>query len=192
MKELTIDAHKWMSALRFEYYRVAQLRELRVGEELWVAYFAGPGAVEGAKGHCEAYFKRVRGGYEFAAVWTINWTGNPRRPHVMTFGKFNLLPGNLIQFASERDLQAEKPFRRVCRYAEFIERHAKDYGIKEPAPYHCHALWRGMTVLKDGYTKYGVEGPIAKGLEAILEMAMALGVVPQYEHWEDCAVTVIT
>lgn len=183
MKELTIDAHKWMRALRFEYYRVAQLRELRVDEELWVGYFAGPGAVEGVEGHCEAYFKRVRGGYEFAAVWTINWTGNPRRPHVMTFGKFNLLPGNLIQFPSEKDLQAEVPFRRVCRYVEFIERHAKAYGIETwwPAPYHCHSLWRGMTVLKDGYTKYGVEGPMVKGLGAIVETAMALGAIPQDE-----------
>lgn len=178
----TIEAHAWMRMLRFECYHVAELRRLRIGEQLWVAYFAGTGVTKDVDGHCEAYFERVRGGYTFSAIWTIQWSIKTDRAHVITYGKFDLLPGNVIQFASASDMEAERFFRTVCRYAYFINRHAKRYVIQTLylAPSHCHALWRGMTVLRDGCTRYGVTGPTPRGLGAIVETAMALGIFPEH------------
>lgn len=178
---LRIDAHEWVRALRLEYYRVAQIRDLRVGEQFWIASFSGPGVTPKVDGHCEAYIERVRGGYQFNAIWTMRWTGKPTRSHIMTYGSFNLLPGNIIEFEAVKDVEAEKSFRKVCGYSGYITRHSKEYGI-EPiylsAPYHCHVLWRGETVRKNGCTRWGVEGPEPHGLGAIIETAIALGVVP--------------
>lgn len=187
MAGLQIDSHDWIRALRLEYYRVAQIRELRLGEQFWIGYFSGPGVSADATGHCEAYIERIRGGYRFHAIWTV-CMGKSRRPHIMTSGEFNLLPGNIIKFASENDLLAEKPFRKVCRYVAYIVRHAKEYGITplyHGAPYHCHALYRCETIRKNGCTRFGVEGPEIRGLGAIVETAIALGVVPGDEDTEN-------
>lgn len=185
--ELEIDAHDWVRDLKLEYYRVADLRKLRVGEMFWVAYFGGPGVSKQAEGHCEAYIERVRGGYRFNAVWTIVWQGNLRRSHIMTFGGFDLLKGNLIRFKSQRDVDAVASFKRVCRYVHFIERHAKELGFERyiGAPYHVSRLWHCETVLSNGCTKFGVPGPEPHGLGAIVETAIALGVVPTDEEERD-------
>lgn len=176
-----IDAHDWVRTLRLEYYRVAQIRNLRVGEQFWIASFSGPGITPEVDGHCEAYIERVRGGYRFNAIWTMRWTGKATRSHIMTYGSFNLLSGNIIEFDAVKDVEAEMSFRKVCGYAGYITRHAKEYGIAPiylGAPYHCHALWRGETIKKNGCTRWGVEGPEPRGLGAIVEAAIALGVVP--------------
>ncbi len=183
---LQIDAHDWIRALRLAYYRVAQIRELRLGEQFWIGYFAGPGVSPDAKGHCEAYIERIRGGYSFNAIWTVS-TGKASRAHIMTFGKFNLLPGNVIEFASSQDLAAERTFRLVCRYVGYIHRHAKAYGINpvyRGAPYHHHVLWYCEKIRKGGRTRYGVAGPEPRGLNAIVETAIALGIVPGDEATE--------
>lgn len=187
MPSLRIDAHDWMRALRLEYYRVAQIRDLRQGEQFWVGYFPGPGVTPDATGHCKAYIERIRGGYCFHAIWTI-CLGTVTRPHVMTSGEFKLLPGNIIEFASDKHLLAEAPFRKICRYVAYIVRHATNYGISPlyiPAPYHCHALWHGETIRKSGCTRFGVEGPEVRGLRAIIETAHALGVLPIGEGEEN-------
>jgi len=186
-QDLRIDSHNWIRALRLEYFHVAQIRELRLGEQFWIGYFLGPGVTPDTKGHCEAYIERVRGGYRFHAIWTI-CMGKSSRPHIMTYGEFNLLPGNIIKFASENDLAAEKAFRKVCRYVAYIVRHAKEYGITplyHSASYHCHALYRYETIRKSGCTRFGVEGPEIRGLGAIVETAIALGAVPMGEDAED-------
>ncbi len=178
---IQVDAHDWIRGLRLEYWRVAQLRELRVGEQFWIAFFSGPGVTKSCKGHCEAYIERIRGGYRFAAVWTMNWTANARHAHVMTDGYFNLLKGNVVEFQSERDVEAVRSFRLVCRYVAHILRHAKRYGLGalyHGAPYHCHSLWHGEVLLKDGATRFGVEGPVPRGLGAIVDVAIAIGAVP--------------
>ncbi|MDD0868756.1 hypothetical protein, partial [Xylella fastidiosa] len=177
---LAKDAQEWVKALRLNYSHFVTIRNLRVGETFWIAYFSGPGVSKDVLGHCEAYIKRVKGGYTFNAIWTMAW-GKPLRTHVMTSGNFKLLPSNRIVFKSDEDLASEKTFRLVCRYASYINRHGKEYGIAPMyigAPEHRHKMWRGAVVLKDGYTKYGVNGPEPMGLEAIVESAIALGVVP--------------
>ncbi|MDD5065303.1 MAG: hypothetical protein PHQ35_11170 [Phycisphaerae bacterium] len=177
MKTLEIDAHKWIRNLRLEYYRVASIRKLHVGDSFWIACFSGDGVTQDTDGWCECYIERIRGGYRFSAVWTI-MLGKKSRPVIMTSGEFKLLSGNLIRFKSVEDLKAEKTFRKVCRYSGFIARHGKEYGI-DPiyigSPEHRHALWRGTTVFKDGYTAYGIEGVEPRGLGAIVDAAIALG-----------------
>jgi len=171
-----LDAHQWMRQLRLEYYRVNQLRQLRLGDVFWISFFEGQGVTPDLRGVCECYISRVTGGYSFNAVWTLQW-GKPTCAHVMTFGEFALLPGNRIRFASEEDAAAARSFSLVCRYAEYFTRHARAYGI-DPlylgAPYHHHRLWRGTIVLKDGVTSHGILGPEPRGLSAIVDTALAL------------------
>ena len=179
METETIDAHKWIKSLRLEYWHVSRLRKLRVGEQFWIGYFDGPGVVDGLAGHCEAYIERVTGGYSFEGVWTLPW-GKATRCHILTYGRFQLFKGNRISFCDEDSRGSEKSFRTICRYVAFINRHAKEYGISPiwlGHPYHCHALWRGMAVGKDGFTRDGVAGPEPKGLSAIVDTAIALGVL---------------
>ncbi|RFA24365.1 hypothetical protein CAI21_21905 [Alkalilimnicola ehrlichii] len=174
-----IDAHDWMQQLRFEYYRVAQLRRLRVGEQLWVGYFGGRGVSPEIDGHCEAYFTRNRGGYfSFHAIWTICWGGNRRRPHVFTHGDFKLLPGNRIEFQGDAH-KAERSFRLVCRYVYFIYRNMRQLGVDPEEAWRndCKPLSRGEHVLKHGLNARGVEGPEVRGLSAIVETAAALAVL---------------
>ena len=133
----------------------------------------------GLDGHCEAYIERVTGGYSFEGVWTLPW-GKATRCHILTYGRFQLFKGNRISFCDEDSRGSEKSFRTICRYVAFINRHAKEYGISPiwlGHPYHCHALWRGMAVGKDGFTRDGVAGPEPKGLSAIVDTAIALGVL---------------
>lgn len=180
-----MDAHDWMRLLRFEYYRVNQLRNMRLHEQLWVGYFKGPGVTEDrGRGHCEAYFERRRGHFTFNAVWTVIWrnhTGKPtiRRPHILTWGDFKLLPGNMIEFLSDRDLEAEHTFRRVCRYVDFLSRHSRRLGC-EPLPFGeapMMHLRRGELISKDDLNMWDFPGPRIQGLAAIVETAMALGIV---------------
>ena len=182
-----IDAHDWVRDLKLEYYRVADLRKLRVGEVFWVGYFGGPGVSPQAQGHCEAYIERVRGGYRFYAIWTIVWGGNERREHVMTDGEFELLTGNRILFKSEEDVAAVSTFKRVCRYVHFFDRHAQTLGFERRVrdPYSRSTLWYRESVLVNGRTKYGAVGPKPRGLGAIVETAIALGVVPFDEEEGD-------
>lgn len=98
------DAEEWIKALRLNYFHLAIIRKLRVGETFWIAHFGGPGMTKEVLGHCEAYIKRVRGACTFNAVWTIEW-GKPSRHHVVTSGDFKLLPFNRIVFKSDRDLE---------------------------------------------------------------------------------------
>lgn len=176
---LTIGAHAWMRQLGLESRCVAQLRKLRLGECLWIGYFDGPGATPEVPGHCEAYIERARGTWRFAAVWTLTWTPESPDAHVITHGEFQLLPGNLIRFASERDRNAEHSFRLVCRYVDLIYRHAPEYGIENAR----ECLWHGLITLQDGCTVYGLEGPTARGLRAIIpETAMATVVVDDHEQ----------
>ena len=182
---IDIDAHEWMHKLRLECYRVASLRNMRVGETFWIAYFEGPGVTPDINGHCECYINRIKGGYNFNAIWTIQW-GKDSRSHIMTFGKFNLLTGNRIRFQSQRDFDAETSFRKVCRYTKFIARHGKEYGI-EPlylGEERSHKMWRGEIIFNNGYTQYGIKGPEPRGLDAIIETAIALGVVDNDEEIE--------
>lgn len=127
---MIVDAHRWFRRkLRFEYYEVATLRELRVGERLWVGYFNGPGVVPGVSGQCAAYFERVRGGlYVFHAGWTITWNRKYRRPHCLTSGKFKLLPGSRIEFLNNSE-RAAISFARVCRYCHFFNRYSDALGV---------------------------------------------------------------
>lgn len=182
--DLSIDAHRWMRSLRFEYYRVAQLRRLRVGEQLWVGRFDGPGISEEVRGICEAYFERQRGAWSFHATWTICWRGVWRRPHVLTFGRFHLKPGNRIAFASVDDVRAERGFRRVCRYCAFFHRNSERLGVRRRYVTECghHHLWRGEVVGRNGYNRYGCEGPMTQGLATVVETAIALGIVPGEER----------
>ncbi len=177
---MNIDAHAWMRSLRLEYHRVSQLRGLKVGEQLWVAYFSGPDAAGGSSGHCEAYFERVLGGLRFSAVWTIDWLQNPSRAHVMTNGVFRLLPGNRIAFKTAQDCGAARSFQLVCRYAQFIDRHAASFGVQRRTlerPHH--SLWRGVTVSREGLTSRRVPGPQPQGLSAIVRSAFTLAILDE-------------
>lgn len=142
---MTHDAHRWMLQLRLPNWYVAKLRELHVGEQLWVGLFGGPGLVGKPDGECQAYFERERGCYTWHAVWTICFGTNRRRAHILTFGKFRLCTGNKIEFISSQDKVAERTFRVVCRYCNFFLRHRNKYGLP--------TAWRGMMVDADGYIK---------------------------------------
>ncbi len=134
-----------MQHLRLPFWYVAKLRELRVGEQLWIGLFGGPELVGKPDGECQAYFEREHGCYAWHAVWTINIGPNRRRPHVLTFGKFRLLPENKIELLSSQDKVAERTFRVVCRYCNFFLRHRNKYGLP--------TAWRGMIVDAGGYIK---------------------------------------
>ena len=176
---LEVDAHAWVRELKLEYYRVATLRCLKVGDVFWVGCFDGPGVTANVMGRCEAFIERVRGGYRYCAFWTIQASAKTRRAHVMTSGKFNLLKGNVIRFASLRDVAAAKSFKLVCRYVRFVDQHDKELGYKPftGAPEHRSTIWRCETVFASGFTRFGVEGPESKGFRSIVETAIALGVV---------------
>ncbi|MDG5824443.1 hypothetical protein MRX58_13135 (plasmid) [Xylella fastidiosa subsp. pauca] len=54
------DAQKWIKTLRLNYSHFVAIRNLKVGETFWIAYFSGPGVSKDVLGHCEAYIKRVK------------------------------------------------------------------------------------------------------------------------------------
>lgn len=176
LNERCVDSHKWIKSLRLEYWRVNQIRSLHVGEVFWIAYFDGPGVVPEVPGHCEIYIERVQGGYEFGAVWTINLTPKKHHAHILTFGDFKLLKGNIVEFATETDVEGEKLFRKVARYANFIYRKSDLFGIAIKPPYRYHPLWRGEIIFNNGMNKRGVQGPMPQGLGAIANTAKAIGI----------------
>ena len=177
-----IDSHSWIRSLRLEYWRVAQIRQLRVGEVFWIGFFDGPGVIPEVSGHCEACIERVKGGYEFMATWTIRM-GKPLRPHILTFGDLNLLPGNIVKFKAEKDVQAERLFRTVCRYIAFIHRHRKRFRIDGDSK-HRNPLFRGEIVFRNGLTLEGVPGPLPEGLGSIVKVFETLDGLEMEEKTE--------
>ncbi|MDO9227335.1 MAG: hypothetical protein Q8M09_11790 [Pseudomonadota bacterium] len=177
-----IDAHEWMNKLRFDYYRVNQLRNMRLHEQLWVGVFDVRN--DGRPfGRCEAYFERRRGHFTFNAVWTVIWRNHAgkltiRRPHIFTWGDFKLLTGNRIVF-DDRSLEGEKTFRLVCRYLAFFDRHYTRFFGPIDWDKGVFPLRRGEVIDPEGFShRYGrPTGPEAKGLSAIVEAAMAMGIV---------------
>lgn len=45
-ESLVIDGHSWMRMLRFPYYTVAKIRQMKVGEQLSLFDFVGPSGVK--------------------------------------------------------------------------------------------------------------------------------------------------
>lgn len=178
--DLRVDAHEWMRQLRFEYYRVAQLRRLRIGEQLWIGRING--ITQDHCGICECFFMREpRGLWSFLATWTVYY--GHRHPHVFTDGRFKLLPGNIIQFQTERDLVAEASFRLVARYCDFLFRHRRRLGIEDGLRSQMghYPMYRGEVIGKDGQNNIGFKSPPVKGLEAIIDVAIALSVIKDEE-----------
>lgn len=190
----TINGHEWMRALRFEMYQLNKLRQLRVGESLFVAAFESSDIMgrthqeQEHKGTCSIYFERVKGGYTFQGLWLINWeqrtfeqvearkkqfkTTRGWRAHVWaTGGKFKILKGGIIEFASDDDVLAEQNFRLICRYTAFINRHLKHYGYShsylEVGSRSRHIMWRGSVINEYGNTQYGYSGPNDENLSYI-------------------------
>jgi hypothetical protein len=183
MSLLTIDAHRWMRKLRFEPWRVPRLRQLHVGDLLYLGLFEGPGIKDEIPGICETYFERRRGGlYSFHATWTITWNNKIRRPHIFAVGDFRLTPSNTIEFLAQSDWEGERHFRRAAVYCSFFHRHARALGLSILPKHETghFPLFRGEVVDKRGYTtgRTICRAPIPKGLAALAEVAMAVHAVP--------------
>lgn len=169
-----LDAHTWIQSLGLDYYHVAAIRKLRLHDTFLVSCFAGPGVCNSPDvGRCVAEITKTRGvgNYEFSAVWTMDLSKKVHS-HIFSHGRFKLLTGNLVEFQEDEDVSSEKNFRKVCRYASFVNRHSKDYGVSSifvagPSGMKHHSLWRGETIEQETGTNVYGDAPDMETLQGV-------------------------
>ena len=172
-----VDAHSWIRSLGLEYYHVAKLRELRTGDTFMVSCFAGPGVMPDFPGKCVAEITKMRGkgNYDFSAVWTIHITKKIHSHILVMNGNFKLLPRNIVEFPTDEALSAENSFKKICRYAAHINKHARNYGcqtlfINSGGGKH-HAFWRGEILFGENGRNARGAGPDTESLEGVFHIS---------------------
>jgi len=154
----SIDGHKWMKRLRLPYYWVAKLREMRVGDELIIGSFSGPGM--GSKpGKSTAYFRKETGKWFFEGGWLITLHRKQHPPHhIWASGYFKLEKGSIITFLENTTPETEKSFVRICRYISWVNKSLLSVEKKAALQSMHLPLWRG-DLIRNGLNKRGMPGP---------------------------------
>jgi len=140
---LVIDGHDWMRMLRFPYFTVAKIREMKVGDELSMFEFVGPsGFKEGSDahpGHVGARIQRLHGKqWKLEVFWMAHVGKVFKRGHIWSWVTFRLGAGSVICITPEsadHDLNylidAEKMVRRVCRLVHRLSKMAEKAGDRQ-------------------------------------------------------------
>lgn len=147
---LVIDGHDWMRMLRFPYFTVAKIREMKVGEELSMFEFAGPsgglgqgsnaaGFSQGSNldyGSVGARITRMHGGkWMLEVIWMAHIGKALRRGHIWSWVFFRLETGSIIRIlpsSTDDDLiQSEQLVRKVCRLVARLSKMAEKTGDRQ-------------------------------------------------------------
>lgn len=136
---LVIDGHDWMEILRFPYYTVAKIREMKVGDELSIFNFIGPsGFTKGSnadRGEVGARIQRLHGKeWKLEVFWMVHIGKAFKRGHIWSWVTFRLGAGSIIRITNKSSehvntlIDAEKSVRRVCRLVHRLSKMAKKNG----------------------------------------------------------------
>lgn len=137
---LTIDGHEWMRMLRFPYYTVAKIRNMKVRDELSMFEFAGPSCFkrEAAAGNgcvC-AKIQRMSGKrWKLEVFWMAHVGKTFKRGVIWSWVFFRLEPGSLIRILPESVddnlIRSEQVVRKVCRLANRLTKMAEKAGDRQ-------------------------------------------------------------
>lgn len=135
----------------------------------------------------EAWIEKERGVYSFYGTWTF--PTKPERAHVMTFGKFRISKGGIIEFDDKG--HAVRSFALVCRYLAHMLNCMSDEDKKVYFKNNSFPLFNGVWLDSDCNERrqraVEVDGKIKRvwinykdympthQLSAIVEAAFAMG-----------------
>ena len=128
--KMIINADKWMRGTGLPYWTVAALRNMKVGDELIFLSFTGPGYSPKVQGSVEVSVERLRGCWNFSALWlSLIGRNAKRRGFILVPGtKFKLLPGRKFAIASKQDEHGMLLVRRMLRRSYKLAQWAKASG----------------------------------------------------------------
>lgn len=134
---LVADGHEWMQALRFPYFTIAKIREMKIGEELSMFAFDGPSRLKDDFSRAEATIKRLRGKWQIEVFWMLHIGKRQRRGDIWSWCYFKLEPSSVIRILPESSenvnhlILCEKITRRVCRLAHRLSKMAEKAGDRQ-------------------------------------------------------------
>lgn len=134
---IIVDADEWLRSMRLPYWALNQFRTMKVGDELPLVGFSGPGLHDTMQGEASVVLSRNRGAFELDAGWLLHVGKNAQiRGHLWSAVGFKILPGRKLELLSSHKGPAGEDIRLACmshvtlvmRRAALLSRWAKSSG----------------------------------------------------------------